>query len=235
MCALLADDQQLIQLLKGDRPSWQGLSSSTAEQLLMRLVMFIERRRALPEVLPWLWPLADEDSVCKVDVKPSLQHRLLAALIAIPEAADTVLGGKVRRMNMQDAKSSYVIEDCVAWQWRRLFISGWVLHRCNTPTIVVTEGTLHACMHAYMHSSVAFALQEVTLRLIDRLGSLHVGSPSAPDPASRLVAVYKQSKWESAVLASQEGQYSRTPVAIKPQTALSVWKCLLTSGCTLLF
>ncbi|KAL3142429.1 hypothetical protein ABBQ38_002760 [Trebouxia sp. C0009 RCD-2024] len=60
------DDQQLIQLLKVDKPSWQGLSSSTAEQLLVRLVMFIERRRALPEVLPWLWPLADEDSGCKV-------------------------------------------------------------------------------------------------------------------------------------------------------------------------
>ena len=58
--------------------------------------MLIERHKALPEVLPWLWPLADEDSDYKVNVKPSLQNRLLAALIAFPEATDSVLGGKVK-------------------------------------------------------------------------------------------------------------------------------------------
>lgn len=95
-CALLADDQQLLQLLKVNRPSWQGLCTSTAEQLLVRLVMLVERRTALPEVLPWLWPLADEASDCKVNVQPRLQNRLLAALTAVPEAANTILGGKVR-------------------------------------------------------------------------------------------------------------------------------------------
>ena len=59
--------------------------------------MLIERRTALFEVLPWLWPLADEDSGCKVNVKPNMQIRLLSALIAIPEAMDDALGGKVRR------------------------------------------------------------------------------------------------------------------------------------------
>ena len=58
--------------------------------------MLIERRTALAEVLPWLWPLADEDSGCKLDVKPNVQIRLLSALIAIPEAMDDALGGKVR-------------------------------------------------------------------------------------------------------------------------------------------
>ena len=93
---VLADGQQLLQLLKQNRPSWQSLPGSTAEQLLVRLVMLIERRTALPEVLPWLWPLADEDSGYKVTVKPSVQNRLLSALIAIPEAMDDALGGKVR-------------------------------------------------------------------------------------------------------------------------------------------
>ena len=91
----LADGQQLLQLLRKTRPSWQSLPDSIAEQLLVRLVMLIERRTALPEVLPWLWPLADEDSGCKVNVKHNVQIRLLSALIAIPAAMDDALGGKV--------------------------------------------------------------------------------------------------------------------------------------------
>lgn len=145
---MLADDQQLIQLLKVDKPSWQGLSSSTAEQLLVRLVMFIERRRALPEVLPWLWPLADEDSGCKVNVKPSLQNRLLAALIAIPEAADTALGGKVTRLNMLDAKICCMKEKCVHGSGINCSLK-WLPCRC----------IIQQCMPACMQSSVPFLLQ----------------------------------------------------------------------------
>ena len=107
MCALLADGQQLIQQLKMNRPFWQSLPHPTAEQLLVRLVMLIERRIALPEVLPWLWPLADEDSGCKVTVKPNLQTRLLAALIALPDAMDDALGGKVNAVHTSSRMSLY--------------------------------------------------------------------------------------------------------------------------------
>ena len=91
----LTGDQSLIQLLKRHSPAWQSLSSHTASQLLLRLVMLIERRANLAEVVPWLWPLADEDSGCTVDVTPCLRMRLLAALIAVPEAMDALVGGKV--------------------------------------------------------------------------------------------------------------------------------------------
>ncbi|DBB10596.1 TPA: hypothetical protein ACH3X3_007109 [Trebouxia sp. C0006] len=88
-------DQQLIQLLTANSPAWQSLSGDTSSQLLLHLVMLIERQAGLAEVLPWLWPLADEDSGCTVHAAPSLQTRLLAALIAVPEGMDNALGGKV--------------------------------------------------------------------------------------------------------------------------------------------
>jgi len=94
-CFVLSGDQPLIQLLGRTSPSWQSLSDQTSSQLLLRLVMLIEQRAALAEVLPWLWPLADEDSGCGVDATPSLRMRLLAALIAVPEATNSALGGKV--------------------------------------------------------------------------------------------------------------------------------------------
>ena len=46
-------------------------------------------------VLPWLWPLADEDSECDVEVSPDMQKQLLAALLAISDAVDTSLKSKV--------------------------------------------------------------------------------------------------------------------------------------------
>ena len=58
--------------------------------------MLIEKQMALAEVLPWLWPLVDEDSGCAVEVDQSSRMRLLAALIAVPEATDNAVGGKVR-------------------------------------------------------------------------------------------------------------------------------------------
>ena len=79
---------------EAEQACWQSLPDSTAQQLLVRLVMLIERRTALFEVLPWLWPLADEDSGCKVNVKPKCRSALLSALIAIPEAMGDALGGK---------------------------------------------------------------------------------------------------------------------------------------------
>ena len=110
----MTDGQQLIQLLKKNRPSWQSLPGSLAEQLLVRLVMLIERRTALPEVLPWLWPLADEDSGCKVNAEPSLRIRLLSALIAVPEAMDNAVGGKVRHCACRMTSHVGTPE---AWSW----------------------------------------------------------------------------------------------------------------------
>ena len=66
--------------------------------------MLIERQAGLAEVLPWLWPLADEDSGCTVHAGPSLQTRLLAALIAVPEGMDNALGGKVSLLENMHAK-----------------------------------------------------------------------------------------------------------------------------------
>jgi len=66
--------------------------------------MLIERQAGLAEVLPWLWPLADEDSGCTVHAAPSLQTRLLAALIAVPEGMDNALGGKVSLVNILHAR-----------------------------------------------------------------------------------------------------------------------------------
>lgn len=92
----LSGSQQLIEMLQRVHPCWQSLLDPTAHQLLMALIMLIERQVALAEVLPWLWPLADGDSDCMVDVPPELQMRLLTALMGIPEALDNTLGGKVR-------------------------------------------------------------------------------------------------------------------------------------------
>lgn len=91
----LAGDQQLIQLLTTNSPAWQKLSRDTSSRLLLHLVTLIEKQAGLAEVLPWLWPLADEDSGCTVHAAPSLQMRLLAALIAVPEGLDNASGGKV--------------------------------------------------------------------------------------------------------------------------------------------
>ncbi|DBA81597.1 TPA: hypothetical protein ACH3X1_007364 [Trebouxia sp. C0004] len=88
-------DQHLIQLLTANSPAWQKLSRDTSSRLLLHLVMLIERQAGLAEVLPWMWPLADEDSGCTVHAAPSLQMRLLAALIAVPAGMDNALGGKV--------------------------------------------------------------------------------------------------------------------------------------------
>ncbi|KAL0026027.1 hypothetical protein WJX79_002284 [Trebouxia sp. C0005] len=88
-------DQQLIQLLTTNSPAWQKLSRDTSSRLLLHLVTLIEKQAGLAEVLPWLWPLADEDSGCTVHAAPSLQMRLLAALIAVPEGLDNASGGKV--------------------------------------------------------------------------------------------------------------------------------------------
>lgn len=93
---MAAGDQLLIQLLRGTSPAWQKLSKDASGQLLLRVVMLIERQTALSEALPWLWPLADEDSGCTVDVAASMRMRILAALIAVPEDVDNALGGKVR-------------------------------------------------------------------------------------------------------------------------------------------
>ena len=82
-------------MLEFVHPCWQSLLGPTAQQLLIAVVMLIERRVALAEVLPWLWPLADEDSNCMVDVPPKLQMRLLTALMGIPETLDITLGRKV--------------------------------------------------------------------------------------------------------------------------------------------
>ena len=100
----MAGDQQLIQLLTANSPAWQKLSRDTSSRLLLHLVMLIERQAGLAEVLPWLWPLADEDSGCTVHAAPSLQMRLLAALITVPERMDNALGGKVSLLDNMHAK-----------------------------------------------------------------------------------------------------------------------------------
>ena len=108
---VLAGDQQLIQLLTANSPAWQKLSGDTSSRLLLHLVMLIERQAGLAEVLPWLWPLADEDSGCTVHAAPTLQTRLLAALIAVPEGIDNALGGKVSLIDMLHAKLLLLAED----------------------------------------------------------------------------------------------------------------------------
>ena len=57
----------------------------------------LEQHQAVAVVLPWLWPLADEDSGCNVQVTPAWQQRILAALAAVSDGSDTVLQGKVSR------------------------------------------------------------------------------------------------------------------------------------------
>ncbi len=111
----LAGDQQVIQLLTANSPAWQSLSGDTSSRLLLHLVMLIERQAGLGKVLPWLWPLADEDSGCTVHAAPSLQTRLLAALIAVPEGMDNALGGKVSLVDNMRAKLLLLAEKFVIW------------------------------------------------------------------------------------------------------------------------
>ncbi len=108
----LVGDQQLMQLLTANSPAWQHLSGDTSSRLLLHLVMLIERQAGLAEVLPWLWPLADEDSGCTVHAAPSLQTRLLAALIAVPEGMDNALGGKVSLVDMRMQNCCCLLKVC---------------------------------------------------------------------------------------------------------------------------
>ena len=85
--------------------------------------MLIEKQMALAEVLPWLWPLVDEDSGCAVEVDQSSRMRLLAALIAVPEATDNALGGKVRScVGFADAA------DIAEWPFRNPAVVSVLFH-----------------------------------------------------------------------------------------------------------
>ena len=161
----LAGDQQLIQLLTANSPAWQSLSGDTSSQLLLHLVMLIERQAGLAEVLPWLWPLADEDSGCTVHAAPSLQTRLLAALIAVPEGMDNALGGKVSLVDMLHAKLLLLAESVsfgIAAESRPCS-HNVLLYSCTTMVVWKAVGT--SKLVPIMHDSIKSSCVQVALLL----------------------------------------------------------------------
>ena len=88
---LAADVQKL---LAATAPAWEQLSAGTAQALLQLLPSLVQDKRSAMLVLPWLWPLADEDS-CTVVVGAAAQTNILDALSSLRDAEEKSAANKV--------------------------------------------------------------------------------------------------------------------------------------------
>ncbi|KAK9838021.1 hypothetical protein WJX74_009868 [Apatococcus lobatus] len=84
----------LLRLMAKTGPVWGELDNSTAKVLVGRLQDLLTTHKALPRLLPWLWPLADEKET-GFSVPTELRGPLVDTLANIPRTEDTGLGNKV--------------------------------------------------------------------------------------------------------------------------------------------
>ena len=84
----------MAKLLAASSPAWEHLSAGTAQTLLQQLPSLIQDTSSAMVVLPWLWPLADEDN-CTVTIGVATQTDILNALSSLSDAEDKSSANKV--------------------------------------------------------------------------------------------------------------------------------------------
>lgn len=90
---MAAGGLNLLRLMAKTGPVWGELEHSTAKVLVGRLQDLLTTHKALPRLLPWLWPLADEKET-GFSVPVELRAPLVDTLASIPRTEDTGLGNK---------------------------------------------------------------------------------------------------------------------------------------------